>query len=112
MCIEIGLESTRNPTVAEIHHSVDSFVKKSFLDLFTRLAAEGRIRPKMDIPTLTEVFIVLGDGLFWRRAVDPSFDPKLTIPAVTTTLENLLNPASGVGPYDNNEKQTLEGQVV
>jgi AcrR family transcriptional regulator len=110
MCIEIGLEATRNPTVAEIHRAVDALVKKSFEDLFTRLAAEGRIRPKMDVAKLTEVFFVLGDGLFWRRAIDPSFDPKSSIPAVMVTLEGLLNPVNGVGTYEN-EMLKVEGQV-
>jgi AcrR family transcriptional regulator len=92
MCIEIGLEATRNPVVAEIHRSVDALVKSSFHDLFVRLAAEGRIRPTVDIPTLTEIFFVLGDGLFWRRAVDPAFNPHVAVPAVTATLAKLINP--------------------
>lgn len=92
MCVEIGVEATRNPTVAEIHRSVDSFVKQSFAELFTRLAAEGRIRPTVDIPTLTEIFFVIGDGLFWRRAVDPKFDGAKVVPAATKVIAGLLNP--------------------
>jgi len=95
MCIEIGVEATRNPRVAEIHRSVDTYVRQSFSELFTRLAGEGRIRPTLDIPTLTEVFFVLGDGLFWRRAVDPGFDGRRTVPAVTKVIAGLLNPVPG-----------------
>jgi AcrR family transcriptional regulator len=100
MCIEIGVEATRNPRVAEIHRSVDTYVRQSFSELFTRLAGEGRIRPTLDIPTLTEVFFVLGDGLFWRRAVDPKFDGRFVVPAVIKVLAGLLNPAPGAVAQD------------
>ncbi len=36
MCIEIGLESTRNPRVGEIFREVDRFVVESFEKLFQR----------------------------------------------------------------------------
>ena len=92
MCIEIGIESTRNPRVGEIYCSVDAFVRESFRALFQRLVDEGRIQPVLDVAGLTEVFSTLGDGLFWRRAVDPSFDPKVVLPAVIQTLAGLLRP--------------------
>lgn len=105
MCVEIGVEATRNPVVAQIHRSVDTFVKKSFEELFTRLEREGRIRPTLDIPTLTEVFFVVGDGLFWRRAVDPAFDGRVVVPAVTRVIAGLINP---VNPETTNMHQTIE----
>ncbi|HEX9882050.1 MAG TPA: TetR/AcrR family transcriptional regulator [Hyphomicrobium sp.] len=92
MCLEIGLESTRNPKVGEIYRSVDRYVEECFEKLFTRLAAEGRIAPDLDIPTLIQVFNVLGDGMFMRRAVDPDFDAKTVVPAVMNLLAKLLNP--------------------
>ena len=92
MCVEIGIESTRNPRVGEIHCSVDAFVRESFRALFQRLVDDGRIQPVLEVAGLTEVFLTLGDGLFWRRAVDPSFDPKVVLPAVIQTLEGLLRP--------------------
>jgi AcrR family transcriptional regulator len=92
MCVESGLESTRNPQVAEIYRSVDAYVADSFHQLFQRLADEGRIAPELDVPTLARVFSVIGDGMFWRRAVDPSFDAATLIPAVVRCLEILLAP--------------------
>ena len=82
MCIEIGLESTRNPRVGEIHQRVDRFIAESFEKLFQRMKDEGRIAPALDIPTLAKVFMVIADGMFWRRAVDPAFDPAAVMPAV------------------------------
>lgn len=92
MCMEIGLESTRNPKVGEIYRSVDRFVANSFEKLFGRLLAEGRIAPDMDVVTVARVFSVIGDGMFMRRAVDPNFDAKTVVPAVMKLIAKLLNP--------------------
>jgi TetR/AcrR family transcriptional repressor of uid operon len=90
MCIEIGVEATRNPQVGEIYQSVDQYICTSFEALFARLKAEGRINPSLDVTSLSHVFQVIGDGLFWRRATDPDFDAERTIPAVMRTIEMLL----------------------
>ncbi len=94
MCVEIGLESTRNPKVGEIYRSVDQHVQDSFEKLFARLAAEGRIAPDFDIPTLARLFSLIGDGLFWHRAVDPDFDAKTMVPATMKLIGKLLNPVA------------------
>jgi AcrR family transcriptional regulator len=94
MCLEIGLESTRNPKVGDIYRTVDRYVEDCFEKLFARLAAEGRIAPDLDIATLAQVFSVIGDGMFMRRAVDPAFDAKTVVPAVMGLLGKLLNPVS------------------
>ncbi|MGI9403096.1 MAG: TetR/AcrR family transcriptional regulator [Hyphomicrobium sp.] len=104
MCIEIGLESTRNPQVGEIYRSVDRFVGESFEKLFGRLADEGRISPDLDIPTLAKVFTVIGDGLFLRRAVDPDFDPNRVVPAVVDLVGKLMN-VSAAKPEAASDKE-------
>jgi AcrR family transcriptional regulator len=97
MCIEIGLESTRNPRVGEIYRSVDAFVTQSFCALFQRLQDAGRIAPVLEIPALVQVFMTLGDGLFWRRAIDPDFDPAIAMPATLGVLAGLLRPVADTG---------------
>lgn len=92
MCIEIGLEATRNPRVGEIVQSVDAFVLNSFESLFRRLEAEGRIAPTLDAATLARVVVTIGDGLFWRRAVDRDFDMAAMLPAILGVIGNLLRP--------------------
>jgi TetR/AcrR family transcriptional regulator, repressor for uid operon len=92
MCIEIGLESTRNERVGAIFRDVDDFVAKGFESLFQRMKDEGRIAPDLDIPMLTQTFLVIGDGLFWRRAVDPAFDGSKLVPAVLQVIGGLLKP--------------------
>jgi len=105
MCVEIGLESTRNPRVAEIFQRIDSFINESFLKLFQQLKDEGRIAPALDIPALTRAFTVICDGMFWQRAIDPTFDPKAVMPTVLQLIAGLLNP---VMPLSEKTGETRE----
>lgn len=99
--VEMGIESTRNPQVHEIHSSVDKFCRQSFQDLFRRQTAEGRMSPKVGIEELAAAFQVIGDGLFWRRAVDPDFNPRKVLPVLTEMLAAILNPQpAGQGAPD------------
>ena len=98
MCIEIGMESTRNAAVGSIYRSVDRFVLDSFEQLFERAAAEGRIRPELDARTLARTLAVLGDGLFWRRAVEPGFDAASMLPVIVGIIGGLLNPIAAEHP--------------
>ena len=90
--VEMGVESTRNPRIAEIFMSVDKYCCDSFESLFQRLKDEGRIAPRIDIATLAKVFNVIGDGMFWRRAIEPGFDARAVLPVLTELIGTLLNP--------------------
>ena len=109
MCVEMGLEATRNPKVAEIYRPVDRYVQDSFAALFTRLKAEGRIAPDLDMKSLVQVFTIIGDGMFWRRAVDPDFDAEAAIPAVLNTIGKLLNPVAPSDPFQETQKKEMAG---
>jgi TetR/AcrR family transcriptional regulator, repressor for uid operon len=98
MCIEVGLESTRNPRIGEIHQRIDRYILESFQALFQKMKDEGRIAPTSDIPTVARAFLVVADGMFWRRAVDPSFDAKAVMPAVMSLIRSLLNPVAEPAP--------------
>lgn len=90
--VEMGVEATRNPRIAEIFMGVDQYCSDSFEALFRRLQDEGRIAPRTDIPTLVKVFNILGDGMFWRRAIDPSADMAAVLPVLINLIGTLLNP--------------------
>jgi len=92
LCLEIGAESTRNEKVGETFRSIDKFVQTSFAKLFERAKAEGKINPSLDAETLALLLMFLGDGLFWRRAIDPEFKAKTAMPAVMSLIEAMLNP--------------------
>ncbi|MBS0268421.1 MAG: TetR family transcriptional regulator [Proteobacteria bacterium] len=90
--VEMGIEATRNPRIAEIFLSVDKFCSDNFEALFRRLEAEGRIAPRTDIQTLVNVFNIVGDGMFWRRAIYPDADMGSVLPVVIDLIGGLLNP--------------------
>jgi AcrR family transcriptional regulator len=92
MAVEMGVESTRNPRIAEIYRPIDRFCCESFEALFHRLKAEGRINPTFDVPIVSMLFNIIGEGLFWRRAVHPDFDATQILPALTQVLGRILNP--------------------
>lgn len=90
--IEMGIEATRNPRISEIFMTVDQFCFDSFRSLFQRLKDEGRIAPTIDIDTLAKVFNVIGDGMFWRRAIEPGFNARAVLPVLVELVASLLNP--------------------
>jgi AcrR family transcriptional regulator len=92
LSIEIGSESTRNPAVGEIFRSVDSFCLESFTQFFERAREDGKIAPELEMSVLVQIVALIGDGLFWRAATDPSFDAKTLIPAVSNLVRALINP--------------------
>jgi AcrR family transcriptional regulator len=44
MCLEIGLESTRNPRIGEIHQRIDRYVLESFQALFQKMKTRAASR--------------------------------------------------------------------
>jgi TetR/AcrR family transcriptional regulator, repressor for uid operon len=94
LIIELGAESTRNAAVGAIVQATNAAVERRFLALFERARADGRIAPTIDVKTLNAVLHVIGDGLFWRRAVDPAFDAAAVMPAIMGLMTQLMNPTT------------------
>lgn len=92
--IEIGSEATRNPAVGEIFRSVDDFCRQAFEQLFERAERDGKIKLDDDPQVVSAVLSLLGDGLFWRRAVDPDFDVQKVMPVLMKMVSTLLNPVN------------------
>lgn len=92
LCIEIGLEATRNPRIGEIQRTVDDFIQGCFRDLFRKLANEGRIAPTHDVDVVVDAFMTIADGMLWRRAVDPKFNADVSFPPLLDAVAALLRP--------------------
>ncbi len=92
MAIEIWVESTRDPRISEIFHSVDDYILGGFKDLFDRLREEKRINPSVDTDTLVKILAVIGDGIYVRRVVDPNFDARTVLPPVVELITQLIRP--------------------
>ena len=95
---EMAVESTRNPRIAAIYRSVDTFCLESFERLFTDLTAAGRIAPGVDPKAVARVFHLVGEGLAWRRAVHPDFHFEDVRDVLLVMIERLINPQVLDGP--------------
>lgn len=89
---EMGLESARNARVSEIFFGADQFCFAAFEGLFERLKQEGRADPQLDVKTIAKVFMLIGDGLYWRRAIMPEFDMRDVLPVLASMIGSLLRP--------------------
>jgi len=96
LCMEIAAESTRNPAVGEIFRSVDRYVIDSFERIFAESRQAGKIDPAFNPHLLAQLLLLLGDGLFWRRAVDPDYDAEAMLPVLMDVVSKLINPVSGL----------------
>ncbi len=104
---EIGVESTRNPAVGEIFQACDAFCLDAFTSLLKRAQAQGRIAPDADPAQLAQTIAIIGDGLFWRRAVDPRFDAQAVLPIITQLVALLLGPqAAPLPPLASSKSET------
>ena len=90
--LEIAAESTRNPDIAELVRTCDRFVIDGLRDLIDRATTEGRISPRQSAQQTAVMLCVIGEGLFWRRAIDPAFDGAEMMPSVMAAVVDLLKP--------------------
>jgi AcrR family transcriptional regulator len=92
--VEMGAEATRNPAVATTMRGCDLDVRGALEETLRRAAALGQIAPSLPIPDVVALMAVTVDGLFWRRATDPGFDPAAIAPHVVRMFATTM----GVSP--------------
>ncbi len=98
LCAEVFAESRRNPEIARLNHQFDGDVKQWLGDLLRHAKARGDIHPDTDIDSSVSMLMVMSDGVFWRRATDPSFDPAAMLPLFLATTKYMLTsgPQAGI----------------
>jgi AcrR family transcriptional regulator len=90
LCTEILAESRRNPAVLRIFQDMERDMRTRFTALLRDAAARGEIRRDIDLDGTVTVLCALGDGLSWRRTVEPSFSTAAVMPLVLGLLRQLL----------------------
>ena len=90
LCAEIMAESRRNPDIARLYQEVERDIKASLVAMLQRAAARGEIRRDPDFEVVAAALMVLGDGMSWRRAVDPAFAPEAVLPLIMRMVHGLL----------------------
>lgn len=90
LCLEIMVESRRNPEVGRIYRTVDSDVRSGLVRMLGNAAERGELPAGLDLDKVVLVLLALGDGIERRRAVDPTFDPESVIAIVLDLIRYML----------------------
>jgi TetR/AcrR family transcriptional repressor of uid operon len=90
LCAEIMSESRRNPTIAKIMNEFDADVKDRLVTMLSSAQARGDIARDADIGAAVEMLMIIADGVWWRRALDPNFNADAVIPIFIGVMRHLL----------------------
>jgi AcrR family transcriptional regulator len=90
LCSEIMAESRRNPEIARLAQDAEHEIRSGIIAMLRRAQGAGEIDPNLDLDAAARVLMVLGDGISWRRTVDPGFDVEKTLPLVLQMIGCLL----------------------
>ena len=87
-------EARRHPEIARISAAFDADVRKWLIDMFNTAAERGDIARDADIEGAVGMLMILADGVWWRRALDPNFKADALIPVFMDVARHLLRSRS------------------
>jgi AcrR family transcriptional regulator len=90
LCTEVMAEARRNPEIARIHTGFDADVKKWLVDLLRAAAERGDISGDTDFDAVVTMLMIIADGVWWRRALDPDFKPESMLPIFMDVTRHML----------------------
>jgi TetR/AcrR family transcriptional repressor of uid operon len=90
LCAEMIAEARRNPTIARIMNDFDEDVRSRLLALLQAAKDRGDISRSAKLEDVVETMILLADGVWWRRAVHPDYDPTTSIPIFMSIMRFML----------------------
>ena len=90
LCTEVMSEARRNPAIARISAAFDADVRKWLLDLFKAAAERGDISKDVDLEAAVAMLMIIADGVWWRRALDPHFNPEALVPIFMDIARHML----------------------
>jgi TetR/AcrR family transcriptional repressor of uid operon len=90
LCTEVMAEARRNPDIARISASFDADVKKWLVELLRAAAERGDIPSDIDFDGAVTMLMIIADGVWWRRALDPDFDPASVLPIFMDITRHML----------------------
>ena len=90
LCIEMLSESRRNPAIAKIMQDFDKDVRARLVAMLRAAAQRGDIRADVDFEGIVTMLMVMTDGVWWRRAVDPAFDAETVLPMFMDLARHMM----------------------
>jgi TetR/AcrR family transcriptional repressor of uid operon len=103
LCTEVMSEARRNSGIGRISASFDADVRTWLEDLLRAAAARGDIPDDLDFDGVITMLMIITDGLWWRRAREPDFDPEAMVPIFMDVMRHMLRARPKSVP-DNNKK--------
>jgi AcrR family transcriptional regulator len=94
LCTEIMAEARRHPEIARISAAFDADVKRWLVDMFKKAAERGDVSPDVDFEGVATMLMIIADGVWWRRALDPNFKPETALPIFMDIARHMLRPPS------------------
>ncbi len=91
LCAEIMAESRRHPEISKLYQTIEDDIKDRIAAMLKAAAERGEIRDDVDVDAAASVLMVLGDGMSWRRSVDPKFDAETALPMILKMVHCLLH---------------------
>jgi AcrR family transcriptional regulator len=95
LCAEIMTESRRHPEIARIFQGFDADVKTRLVAILREAAERGDIAADIDFENVVMMLMIIVDGVWWRRAVDPNFDAEAVLPLFLHLTEHMLHGGAG-----------------
>lgn len=90
LCTEIMAESRRNPEIRKIFRAFDADVKVKLAEMIRHAAARGTVADDIDVESVVQMLMVIADGVWWRRAIDPDFKAEALLPLFMSVTRHML----------------------
>ena len=90
LCTEVMAQARRHPDIRAISRSYDIDVSRWLRDLFEAGMKRGDIPADVDLDGAITMLMTIADGLWWRRALDPDFQPEKILPLFMDIARHLL----------------------
>ena len=106
LCTEVMSEARRNSEIARISASFDADVRTWLKDLLRAAADRGDIPGDLDFESVITMLMIITDGLWWRRALEPDFDPEAMVAMFMDVTRHMLRARPKSVPDDNKKESS------
>jgi len=106
LCTEVMAEARRNPEISRLSASFDADVAKWLRGLLGAAVEHGDIPADVDLDGAVTMLMIIADGVWWRRALDPAFDGASVVPVFMDIIRHMLRARPALvakNPSDNEE---------
>ena len=90
LCTEVMAEARRNPDIARISAAFDADVRKWLTTMFQAGVERGDIAKDVDLDSAITMLMIIADGVWWRRALEPGFNAEAMVPIFMDITRHML----------------------